>query len=93
MVITETSNLAGFKVFVEAFTGNVSSDVSTHQVELVVEEAPNKAPIFFQEPDSEIFINLNELGNSTTFRKKMPEIYDTNEWDEITVMFFATDKI
>lgn len=93
LVITDTSKRAFFEVYVEAFTGNVSNDVTLPQVILTIEAAPNKAPYFLMEPDSEIFINLNSLGNSTVFRVKMPDIYDVNVWDLIRVEVFGSSVI
>ena len=64
---------------IAALGGNVSSDTSNYTVYLKIERAPNVAPIFFEEPDKVIFVDLNKLGNSTVFRKMMPEIYDANQ--------------
>ena len=49
------------------------------------------APVFFEEPSPDIVVDLNELGNSTTFSLIMPEVYDKNPWDELKVEIF-TDK-
>ena len=63
---------------IAALSGNVSSDTSKHTVYLKIEKAPNVNPVFFEVPDELIFVDLNKLGNSTDFRKMMPEIYDAN---------------
>ena len=91
LVLTDTSRKIDFEVHIAALNGNISSDTTNHTINLKIDKAPNKAPVFFEEPDEVIFVDLNKLGNSTVFRKLMPEIYDQNIWDILRVEIFLED--
>ena len=92
LVLTDTSRKIDFEVHIAALNGNISSDTTNHTINLKIDKAPNKAPVFFEEPDEVIFVDLNKLGNSTVFRKLMPEIYDQNIWDILRVEIFLEDQ-
>ena len=93
LVVTDTTSNIDFEVHIAALNGNISSDTTNHTLNLKIEKAPNIAPIFFEEPDEEIYVDLYKLGNSTVFRKLMPEIYDANEWDLYWVEIFFENEI
>jgi hypothetical protein len=89
LVLNDTTTEKRYKVYIMASTGNAinfnaTSDVSSHILEINVETAPNQAPVFFEELNSKIVLNLNTLSESS-YTYLLPEVFDMNIWDLVYI--------
>lgn len=84
LVLNDTTTEIRYKVYIMASTGNATSDVSSHILELNVVKAPNQAPVFFEELKSKIVLNLNTLSESS-YTYLLPEVFDMNIWDLVYI--------